>query len=746
MGGISATKALTARVGIGGALLVASACRGDDDVAGSGTGGDDQMPDDPNPGPSGPGCGERVGRRPSGFSPGDPAAASQPGTVTRVVEMRGDSPLAADASPSHSGASTAASLVAEGRPVGATTGGPHIHERWGESRKLELSYCINGMPGEDAELEESYFKTVRALNSTMAEWERVSGVNFVHIVEDDTPEEDPHVTIIHGPFEDSEIARADCAPDTKAYFGVIANQIYANGWSNAYPQQWNDPDLEPLGNYLTRAILLDSDIILGFGDAVVIATLRHELGHMMGFTHEEVNVEGSMGNGCSVPDPRPVTPLDSASVLATPGCTGLSDAEQLSHHDRLSAFFLQHTPRSRFETRTPAIGYRYSATLGGGAEILWHTEGSTEGVLWRPQAGPHGISFTAEAFPYSSPTPPPPGGWFPNENEVITPLQLTGGSTTFDLLFHGPGSGVDDLAVFNSGITTTASSWSEAAFAVPVVGRFDADDLGRDVVYMYRPGTDASTAIVGTSGVISVLTDVPQQRAFAYPLAAPYRGIDFPDDIVWFEPKQGRVTTWRLGDHGILDLAHTAKKSQGELGLAHGENIPVVGDFDGDGRADIMWHGVSNLHARYPDIEDVLWLSRSTATQLTFAVVEGKSVGYTFRPFVGDFDGDGIDDIFWHRSWGMTSDGPSVATTGQSFVWYFDDTGGHEAEAFVLDRDYSPYVGDFDADGCHDIAWFDAVDDTVLVWRCLPAMRDFDCGIETPAPPDAAPVGVHWGF
>lgn len=67
-----------------------------------------------------------------------------------------------------------------------------MHERWGESRKLELSYCINFMPGEDAENEANYHKTIRALHSTMAEWERATGVNFVHIVADDTPDQDPH--------------------------------------------------------------------------------------------------------------------------------------------------------------------------------------------------------------------------------------------------------------------------------------------------------------------------------------------------------------------------------------------------------------------------------------------------------------------------------------------------------------------------------------------------------------------------
>jgi hypothetical protein len=623
MNGESATKVLAASVG--GILLAvsATACPGDDDVAGSGTGGDDEMPDDPDPGPNGPGCAEQIGQ-PPGFSPNEPTAASQPGTVTRVVELEGDEALGADDSSGLAGPWTSTSL-AEGRSFRATTGAPHIHERWGESRKLELSYCINGMPGDGVVNEESYHKVIRSLNSTMAEWERVSGANFVHIIEDDTPREDPHLTVIPGKLGNTYVARADCARGTKAYFGVLGHGVPQQGWSNAYPQQWNDPDLEPLGRHLTRAILLDTNLILEYGNATLLTVLRHELGHMMGFLHEEVNVEGSVGNDCSTPDPRPVTPPDSASVLGTPGCTGLADAEQLSHRDRLSAFFLQHTARARFETRGAARGYRYSGVPGGGAEILWHTEGSTEGILWRPQVGPGGISFVEEAFPYSSPAPPPRRGWFRHANEVVIPLQLTGGPTTSDLLFHGPGSGVGDLAVFNSGPTHTAFSWSEAAFAVPVVGRFDADDLGRDVVYMYRPGTRDSTALVGSSDEVSVLTHVPQQRAYAYPLAAPYRGSAFPDDIVWFEPNEGRVTTWRLDDHGVLELAETTRTFQGVLGLTHGENIPAVGDFNGDGRADIMWQGVSNLHAGHEDIEDVLWLSESTRTQLAFAVVGGRT-------------------------------------------------------------------------------------------------------------------------
>jgi hypothetical protein len=334
---------------------MSSACPGcpGDDPESSGTGGDEDMPDDDSPGPHGPACGERVGGPAPGGLPDDLAWAWQPGEIVRVVELRGDPALVADPSPRQAGSPPPSSLRADRRPVGATTQGPQIHERWGESRKLELSYCINFMPGEDAEREANYHKTIRALHSTMAEWERATGANFVHVEVDDTPYQDPaFVPVGNGDF----IVRADCAPETKAYFGVFSYGSTAQGQTTAVPQAWNDPALEPLpGGVLPRLLQIKSNIIAGFGDATLLSLLRHELGHIIGFVHEEGNVPDQP---CEIADARPLTPVDAHSIMTTPDqtCDGvLSDtADHLTPRDRLSAFFLQHTPRARFETRSPS--------------------------------------------------------------------------------------------------------------------------------------------------------------------------------------------------------------------------------------------------------------------------------------------------------------------------------------------------------------------------------------------------------
>jgi len=667
----------------------------------------------------------------------EPAGRSQPGRVSSRIRL--------DAGEEgESVALRTARLTAPREPMRATTFDPHVHERWDEARKLKLAYCINFVSGDDAELEANYHKLIRSLVSTTAEWERVSDVNFIHLRQDDEPEETPYLS--PGMGQAWEIDAARCASDTDAYFGVVAGFYTGSkdGSTNFTPQLWNAPDLEPLGSDgLARIIQVNSGAVAELSDFKLLSTLRHELGHVMGFDHEEASL-ANPPDACDSLNPRPLTPTDSASIMGTPECKGLADADFLSPRDRLSAFFLHHTPRSRFEVRAPATtGYRFGGgTPETGAEILWHSTGAGEGVRWQPQGGP-GISFTAEPYPYIPPATLLPSGWYPSQSEVVIPLRLGGDPDRFDLLFFGPGPDVNDFAVLTTGHELTLLPWEDDEFTVPVVGSFDPDDLDRDVVYLYRPGPAPDMGMSVTDGSVVLLEEVPQQEAYAYPLAAPYRGNGFPDDVIWLDPQAGQLIFWRWTE-GLFESVSVHSSGIDEGGLPAGELTPTVGDFNGDGRSDIMWHGVSALPDRI-DIVDALWISVSTEEDLAFDVLP-KAVGTGYRPFVGDFDGDGRDDVFWHRQWGMTSEGPSEAVTGPSFLWYFDEEGGHEAKAYVLGADRSPYVGDFDADGCHDIGWFDATEAVLYVWRCLPRARDFDCEEAMATPPSSAPVGVHWGF
>ena len=692
------------------------------------------MPPDPDPGPSGRGC------EGSDLLVGveDIALPQRPVPLGRIV-LVGDRGGAPDGP-----VPRRHPLQALPSPIlPATTEGPRIHERWDEARKLALSFCVGFVPGDDETRPGNYDKLVRLLAVAVGEWERAADANFVHLREDDEIT-DPWVNQSYPDFP----TFPKCRPGTSAYFGVgSAQYVDALGGIvvGAVPQLWSDPVWEPDPPHeLRRALLLGMSRLVTPGDIDALSVLRHEVGHVLGFVHEEAVLGDDPA--CAVADPRALVPPDGASVMTTPQCTPGEENAVLSPADRLSAFLLHHTGRSRFELRAPS-GYRFGPAPSGGAQILWHTPGAAEGVLWKPVQTPAGVTFEVVPFLYFDPLGKPVDGWYGDtDSEVVVPARLSGVPGRFDLVFYGPGPMVPDYAVLGGagGTSGGLGRWHEDGFVQLVPGAFDGANLARDVVYVYAPGALPDRVLrLGPDGDLLVRSDVAQQDAFAYPVAAPFRGPGHPDDLLWWDPIEHAVILWRVD--GDLEQVEVQAHAQEDLGLPQeGELVPAVGDFNGDGRADLFWYGV---HGRpnVAQIPDRLWLSDSTATEIAFETFP-RTAGDGFRPVVRDFDGDGVDDLLWQRSAYFTSAGPSGSETGPSYIWYFDTAGGHTAKAFMIpEGDPVPYVGDFDEDGCHDILWVDVARGAARLWRCRPAARDFDCGVEVDTPPGAAPVGVHWG-
>jgi hypothetical protein len=84
---------------------------------------------------------------------------------------------------------------------------------------------------------------------------------------------------------------------------------------------------------------------------------------------------------------------------------------------------------------------------------------------------------------------------------------------------------------------------------------------------------------------------------------------------------------------------------------------PLVGDFGGDGADDVLWYGPG-------DVKDSLWLGRagqrgSGAFRKIDLGIKGR-----FKPVVGDFAGDEHDDVFWYAP-GSAAD----------YLWISDGTG-----------------------------------------------------------------------
>ena len=123
----------------------------------------------------------------------------------------------------------------------------------------------------------------------------------------------------------------------------------------------------------------------------------------------------------------------------------------------------------------------------------------------------------------------------------------------------------------------------------------------------------------------------------------------------------------------------------------------VVGDFDGDGVDDIAFcHTGASLN------ETVVAVANGDGTfseRMPVTHPETPSEGWsTFEPFVGDFDGDGLDDIAWN----------STETRNVTYVGLSEDGGGftfgarqeHPANGW---GSYRVFVGDVGGDGIEDL-------------------------------------------
>jgi hypothetical protein len=83
--------------------------------------------------------------------------------------------------------------------------------------------------------------------------------------------------------------------------------------------------------------------------------------------------------------------------------------------------------------------------------------------------------------------------------------------------------------------------------------------------------------------------------------------------------------------------------------------IAGTGDFNGDGRSDILWYNPSTGEA-------VIWLLNGT-TVLSTSGSPGSAASPWTIAGTGDFNGDSMTDILWYNS-----------TNGQLVIWLINGT------------------------------------------------------------------------
>jgi FG-GAP-like repeat len=212
---------------------------------------------------------------------------------------------------------------------------------------------------------------------------------------------------------------------------------------------------------------------------------------------------------------------------------------------------------------------------------------------------------------------------------------------------------------------------------------FTAD--GKSDIYWYGWGDIHETMWTGTSTVGKFAEIGAEQVTGGYvPLGGDFNG-DGHDDVFWYGVGTAPDKFW-LGD-GTTFANTSILDSTGAAMAVNGYYSPIVGDFDGDGRDDIFWYART-------DSQDTVWYGTANGR---FAPKQPTNVSFTgYTPVSGDFDGDGKTDIFWY-----------APGDGNDSIWQ-----GSSSRTFVtkavkqVSGTYSPVAGDFNGDGKDDIFWY----------------------------------------